>query len=98
MPNIGNLEPSSLIAYAFGLILIYFVGRMFLMPLKWVFKLIYNGVIGGIMLFALNFVGAYFNFGVAINVVTALVVGFLGIPGLILLILLKVFFGINMNF
>ncbi|MDR1701613.1 MAG: pro-sigmaK processing inhibitor BofA family protein [Sporomusaceae bacterium] len=90
-----SIEPSVIIAYAFGLILIYFIFKLFYLPVKLVLKLVYNAVIGGLMLYALNFIGQYFDFTVAINAITALTVGFLGIPGLILLVALKIFFGWN---
>nr|WP_092074475.1 pro-sigmaK processing inhibitor BofA family protein [Dendrosporobacter quercicolus]NSL49645.1 pro-sigmaK processing inhibitor BofA family protein [Dendrosporobacter quercicolus DSM 1736]SDM96881.1 inhibitor of the pro-sigma K processing machinery [Dendrosporobacter quercicolus] len=84
-------ELNVVFAYAFGIILIYLIGRMFLMPLKLVFRLIYNGIIGGIMLWIVNLIGGYFDFNIGINAITALIAGFLGIPGVILLILFKIF-------
>ena len=80
-----------ILAYVFGILLIYLLGRMFLMPIKLIFRLIYNGLIGGVMLWVLNFAGAYIGFNIAINPITALVAGFLGLPGVILLVLFKVF-------
>lgn len=87
----AGLEFNVIIAYAFGIILIYLIGRMLTMPVRIVFKLIYNGLVGGIMLYVVNFVGAYFSFTIGINPITALIAGFLGIPGVILLILFKLF-------
>ena len=86
-----GLEFNVIIAYAFGIILIYLIGRMLTMPIRIVFKLIYNGLVGGIMLWMVNFIGAYFSFTIGINPITALIAGFLGIPGVILLILFKLF-------
>ncbi|MEG6584223.1 pro-sigmaK processing inhibitor BofA family protein [Dendrosporobacter sp. 1207_IL3150] len=86
-----NGELNVIFAYAFGIILIYLIGRVFLMPLKLIFRLIYNGIIGGIMLWVVNLIGGYVGFTIGINVITALVAGFLGIPGVILLILFKIF-------
>ncbi len=93
MPVVGGFggDMTVVAAYAFGLILIYVLGRMFFMPLKLVFKLIYNALIGGAMLWVVNFLGAYIGFAIVINPLTALVAGFLGIPGVILLILFKIF-------
>jgi inhibitor of the pro-sigma K processing machinery len=91
MGFLPGLELNVIIAYAFGIILIHLIGRMLTMPIRLVFKLIYNGIVGGIMLWIVNFVGAYFNFTIGINPITALVAGFLGIPGVILLILFKLF-------
>lgn len=78
-------------AYVFGLVLIYVLGRMFFMPLKLVFKLLYNALIGGVMLWVVNFLGGYIGFTLTINPLTALVAGFLGLPGVVLLILVKLF-------
>lgn len=78
-------------AYGLGIVLLYIVSRIFLMPLRLLLRLVYNAVIGGVMLWGLNFVGSHFGFTIAINPVTALVAGFLGIPGVILLVLFKLF-------
>ncbi|CQR73091.1 SigmaK-factor processing regulatory protein BofA [Sporomusa ovata DSM 2662] len=85
------LEFNVIIAYAFGILLIYLIGRMLTMPIRIVLKLIYNGLVGGIVLWVVNFIGAYFSFTIGINPITALIAGFLGIPGVILLILFKLF-------
>lgn len=93
MPNLPALSGdfNIIIAYIVGIILIYLVGRMLLMPIKLIFRLVYNAVLGGIMLMVLNFVGGYIGFTIGINPITALIAGFLGVPGVILLILFKVF-------
>lgn len=85
------MEISLVIAYAVGLIAVYFIGKLFLMPVKLIWKLIYNGIVGGVMLWIVNLIGAGFNFELGINVVSALIAGFLGIPGVLLLIAFKLF-------
>lgn len=85
------VELNVVLAYIFGIILIYLIGRIFFMPIKLVLRLIYNGLIGGAMLWVVNFIGAYIGFSIAINPITALVAGFLGMPGVIILILFKIF-------
>lgn len=87
----GFGEYNVIFAYVFGIILLYVIGRMFLMPIKLIFRLIYNALIGGVMLWALNFIGLHIGFTIAINPITALIAGFLGLPGVILLILFKLF-------
>jgi inhibitor of the pro-sigma K processing machinery len=57
--------------------------------MKIVLKIIYNAVIGGIVLIVINLVGKLFGFCMALNAVSALIVGILGIPGIALLIVLK---------
>lgn len=93
MPANGGFSGDMTIiaAYIFGIILLYVLGRMFLMPLKLIFKLIYNALIGGAMLWAVNYIGGHFAFSIAINPLTAVIAGFLGLPGVLLLILIKLF-------
>ncbi|TYP47680.1 pro-sigmaK processing inhibitor BofA family protein [Thermosediminibacter litoriperuensis] len=84
-----QLDIGAIAAYAFGLIMLYVIGRVLLGPIKFVLQLIYNAVIGGIILLLLNFIGGYVGLHIAVNPLTALTVGFLGVPGIILLIILK---------
>jgi len=77
------------IGYAAGLVLLYLVGWLLLVPLKKLLKFIYNVILGGIILWILNLVGGLINITVAINPITALIVGFLGVPGIILILLLQ---------
>ncbi|MTI54271.1 MAG: pro-sigmaK processing inhibitor BofA [Geosporobacter ferrireducens] len=83
------MEINIILAYAFGLILLYIVGYILLVPIKIVIKLMYNGIVGGIALLILNFIGGFFQIGIAINPVTALVAGFLGVPGIFLMLGLR---------
>lgn len=84
-----GIELSVIFAYALGLILLYVIGYLLLFPFKWILKLIYNGIIGGILLLVVNLIGKLIGFSIAINPITALVAGFLGLPGVIMLILLE---------
>jgi inhibitor of the pro-sigma K processing machinery len=93
MPSIPGFawDWNVIIAFVFGIFLIFLIGKLFLMPIKLVFRLVYNAIIGGIMLWIVNFIGGHFGFTIAINPLTALIAGFLGLPGVILLILFKIF-------
>jgi inhibitor of the pro-sigma K processing machinery len=57
--------------------------------IKAVKKLLLNTVLGAVLLAIINFVGLYFNFNIALNIYSALIVGILGVPGLVLLVFLK---------
>ena len=80
------------VAYAVGIVLILVLGRILVFPLKVVLKLVYNGLIGGLALWLVNLIGGPLGFALPITVWTALLVGLLGIPGVLLLILYYVFF------
>lgn len=82
-----NLE---MILFGFlGLLLLYLVIKFLKLP----FKILFNGVIGIVLLYITNWIGAYlgFDIGIGINAVTALIAGFLGVPGVIFLIIFKLF-------
>lgn len=84
-----ELELNIILAYAAGLILLYFVGWILIIPLKYLVKLIINGVIGGILLFLVNLIGGFVNLHITINPITALIAGFLGVPGVVMLVILQ---------
>lgn len=70
---------------------LYILVKVFAWPLKLLFKLIINAVLGVILLLVVNFIGQYFNFYIGINAITAIIAGFLGVPGVIFLIIFKLF-------
>ena len=80
-------------AFAFGIALILLLGFFMVIPLKIVFKLVYNGLIGGVALWLINLIGAGFGFVLPITVWTALIVGFLGLPGVAILAIYFMFIG-----
>lgn len=69
-------------------IAIFIIGKIFLFPIKKILKLVFNTIIGGAIIYIINLIGASFGFHIGLNIITSLVVGILGIPGAILLIIL----------
>ncbi|HAA25450.1 MAG TPA: SigmaK-factor processing regulatory BofA [Ruminiclostridium sp.] len=78
-----------LIAWIAGILIVFAFGKALKVPLKFAVKLLINGVIGGIVILLINFIGQYFDFGISLNIFSALIVGTLGLPGVILLVILK---------
>ena len=79
----------TLLAFIFGLFLLYIIGLLLVIPIKIILKLIVNGILGGILLLLFNLVGGLIGLSIVINPITAIIVGFLGIPGVILLLILN---------
>ncbi len=88
------VEINSIIVFLGCIIFLFIIGKIFFIPLKSIFKLILNSVFGGLIIFVINFVGGMFSFHIGLNVLTSILVGILGIPGAILLIILKLTIGI----
>ncbi len=82
----------TLAAYAGGIILLVILGKIFTVPSKVVLRLIYNALIGGIVLVVINLIGGLFHYHIALNIASALITGTLGVPGIVLLIILKIIF------
>lgn len=70
-----------------GIVLLSLVLKLFKLP----FKILMNGIMGVILLYIANFIGTYVGFSIAINAITALIAGFLGVPGVIFLVLYQMF-------
>ena len=85
------MDAKMLIVYIACIIGIFIIGKIFIVPIKVIMKLILNTILGAILLYIINIIGASFNFHIGINLITTLVTGILGIPGVILLILLQIF-------
>lgn len=83
------MDLNTVFYYIIGLALLYIVGIILVIPMKYILRLIGNGIIGGLTLFAFNFVGKYFALGLVVNPLNAIIVGFLGVPGLVLLLILQ---------
>ena len=82
-----NINSDIIIFGLVGIVLLYLVIKL----LKWPIKLLINGVVGVALLFLTNYIGTYFNFQLDINVVSAIIAGFLGVPGIAFLIIFKAF-------
>ena len=69
-------------------LLILLVIRIFKKPIRFVFKLLFNTVLGYIVLILVNHFGMYVGVSLPIDLLKAVIVGFLGLPGVILLLLI----------
>lgn len=82
---------SSYIVLIFAAIAVVIVAKLLAWPVKKIVKLALN-VIGGILLiFLVNTFGSNIGITIPFNILTALIAGVLGIPGVVLLILLGFF-------
>ena len=58
--------------------MIFLFGRMFIVPIKWISKLILNSILGGILIWIINMIGGFWGFHIGINVWTSILVRFIG--------------------
>ena len=79
----GGSKMEALIPWGIALVVLYLIVTFFSLS----FSFVWNGVIGGIMLWLLNLVGGIFSFHVPITIVSALIAGFFGIPGVVAVVI-----------
>lgn len=74
-----------ILAVAVGMGLLFVAGRVLIVPMRLVWRICFNGLLGGLGLLGLNIVGAFVGVQLALNPCTALVAGCLGLPGVALI-------------
>lgn len=72
---------------------IFLFGRIFIVPIRKILKLILNSILGGITIYLINLIGANFGFHIGLNIFTSLMIGVLGLPGAVCLIIIKLLIG-----
>jgi pro-sigmaK processing inhibitor BofA len=83
------MEPRVYLTFFIAIAALFLIGKFLSFPLKILWKLVINGILGAVLLFIVNFIGGFFSFSIGINIYTALIAGFFGIPGVIFLIFLR---------
>ncbi|MGB9867489.1 MAG: pro-sigmaK processing inhibitor BofA family protein [Bacillota bacterium] len=78
-----------LLGYAAAFIGVMLLVRVLYLPLRWLLQLAYSAVVGALVLWAINLVGNLLSFHLPVNLITSLVVGSLGVPGLCLILALR---------
>ena len=74
-----------IVAFAVGLIVLCLIGKIIALPMKLLWKLITNSVVGAVLLWVVKLFGA----GIQITFVKALLAGVLGVPGVIIVLLMN---------
>ena len=84
---------TNIITYLACICFLFIFGRIFIVPIKKILKLIINSILGGLTIFLINLVGGIWGFHIGLNIFTSIVVGLLGIPGTVALIIVKLLVG-----
>lgn len=65
---------SNLLTYLACICFIFVFGRIFILPIKKILKLIFNSVLGGICILLINAVGSTFGFHIGLNFFTSILI------------------------
>lgn len=65
---------TNLITYLACICFIFIFGKIFIVPLKKILKLVINSVLGGVTIYIINLVGANFGFHIGLNFFTSILI------------------------
>ena len=88
-----NFDLNSIIPYMACVFFLFIFGRIFIVPIKTILKLVINSIFGGVIIFIINLIGAILGFHIGLNLITSIFVGILGIPGVIVIVIIKLILG-----
>lgn len=80
------------VGYILGVLVVLVISGIFLKPIKFVAKLVLNSILGLLFMMLINFLGSGSGINIGINPVTAVGVGVLGVPGVIAILIMQIFF------
>ena len=74
-----------IVPYVVGVVILFVILKILALPMKIIIKFLINALVGGIVIYVLDLFGA----GLVLNWMTSLIVGFLGVPGVIIVAILQ---------
>ena len=84
---------TNLLTYLACICFLFIFGKVFIVPIKKILKLVVNSVLGGVAIYLINLIGGTFGFHIGLNIFTSILVGLLGLPGAVCLVIVKLFIG-----
>ena len=87
-----GLDLSFILFFVLGLILLYIVGGLLLVPFKLLLKLSFNSLLGALAIILINAIGGVFSITLPLNPINAVIIGTLGLPGVVLLLVIRLIF------
>lgn len=81
------------ITFLASICILFLIGRIFILPIKLILKLVFNSILGILMLLIINLVGKMWSFHIGINFITSITIGILGVPGAVCLVIIRLLIG-----
>ncbi|NLZ93765.1 MAG: pro-sigmaK processing inhibitor BofA [Firmicutes bacterium] len=88
-----QLELNTVVAAIFALFALYYLLKMLAAPARFLLRVLLTGAMGAVIILVFNLVGGLFQINIGVNAITALLVGYMGLPGLALLVAVQKFLG-----
>ena len=83
-----GIDLSVFVTYVGVIVMFFVIGKLFYWPIKVAVKLAINSLLGGALLILVNAIGTNMGVFIPVNVLNSCIVGILGLPGVIMLLIL----------
>ena len=54
--------------------MLFVIGKIFIVPIKWILKLVFNSILGGLIIWIINLIGGTWGFRIGLNIYTSALV------------------------
>ena len=54
--------------------MLFIIGKIFIVPIKWILKLVFNSILGGLIIWMINLIGGTWGFHIGLNIYTSVLV------------------------
>ena len=65
---------TNVIKYLACICFIFIFGRIFIVPIKKILKIVFNSILGGVSIFLINSIGGMFGFHIGLNFFTSILI------------------------
>ena len=87
------MDFNNIITYIACIFFLFIFGKIFIVPIKIILKLLINSILGGVTIYIINLIGSIWGFHIGLNLVTSIFIGILGIPGAIAIVIIRLLLG-----
>ena len=71
---------TNVITYLACICFIFIFGRIFIVPIKKILKIVFNSILGGVSIFLINSIGGMFGFHIGLNFFTSILIRIIRAP------------------
>ena len=57
--------------------ILFIIGKIFIIPIKKILKLVFNSILGGVLIYIINLIGGIWGFHIGLNFFTAILVRYI---------------------
>lgn len=65
---------TNLLIFISCICVLFIICKIFVVPIKWILKLIFNSILGGTLIFVINLIGGIWGFHIGLNIYTSILV------------------------